>query len=72
MRVISDAGPRRPCAAVEPVAATPRDRPDQRRHERREPIVVHVRMPLRPSSAVSAVEEAYALAGERRAVDLYL
>jgi len=76
MRVTSIPGPRRPSTAVEPVASTSlslsRERQDPRRHDGREPVVVHVPVPLRPSGAASAVEEAYELSGDRRAVDLYL
>ncbi len=72
MRVISLPGPRRPSTAVEPVAASvPRERRDPRRRPRPES-VVHVAVPRRTSGALTAVEEAYGLTADRRAVDLYL
>jgi hypothetical protein len=74
MRVTSTPAPAlRPRAAVEPVsAASLRERHDRRRQTRREPIVVHVPVPLGPSGVPSAVRDAYRCACEHHAVDVYL
>lgn len=63
----------RPRAAVEPVVGVaPRERRDPDRQRRREPIVVHVPVPLGPGGASAAVRDAYRLESPRGVVDLYL
>jgi hypothetical protein len=70
MRVFSIPGPRRPLTAVEPAASASSRERESREH--REPVVVNVPIPLRPSGAVSVVAEAYGQYAEARAVDVYL
>jgi len=74
MRVTTPALPSpRPRVAVERVVgASPRERRGSGRQGHREPIVVHVPVPLGPGGASCAVRDAYRLESDRRAVDVYL
>ncbi|MDI6909689.1 hypothetical protein [Nocardioides sp.] len=54
------------------MGASPRERRGSGRQGHREPIVVHVPVPLGPGGASCAVRDAYRLESDRRAVDVYL